>query len=184
MKNSLKEYPVHFLLIIIILVTLNLAGKIRIPEDTEASHFQGDIFIELSGDIKAPGVYSFLSPPSLDDLLVRGGLTDIEREVIPASADIAYDSGSKITFVNEEMRIYVIADEMSAFFKITLGIPLSLNSETEEGLTAVPGIGPKTAALIVEEREKRGGFTEIGSLLSIPGVGPSTYRKIKPFLTL
>ncbi len=74
--------------------------------------------------------------------------------------------------------------EMSAFYKTTLGIPICLNSESEMGLTALPGIGLGLAKAIVEERTKRGGFKSLGELLSINGIGEKLYGKITPYLTL
>ena len=73
---------------------------------------------------------------------------------------------------------------MSAFYKITLGIPISLNRESLEGLTAVPGIGPRIGGAIVRERAKRGNFKRLDEILSIPGIGPTFYRKVTRYLVL
>jgi competence ComEA-like helix-hairpin-helix protein len=75
------------------------------------------------------------------------------------------------------------AREMSAFYKTTLGIPIYLNSESEMGLTAIPGIGLGLAKAIVEERTKRGGFKSLDELLSVNGIGEKLYRKVTPYLT-
>lgn len=74
--------------------------------------------------------------------------------------------------------------EVSAFHRLTLGIPISINTDTAHGLTAVPGIGPKTAAAIVRAREREGGFRELKELMSIRGISASLYHKISPYLTL
>jgi len=73
---------------------------------------------------------------------------------------------------------------MSAFYGITFGLPVSLNRETLEGLTAIPGIGSGLARAIVRERNERGGFQSIDEILSIQGIGPSLYRKIRPYFVL
>ena len=74
--------------------------------------------------------------------------------------------------------------KMSPFQRLTLGIPISVNTDTATGLTAIPGIGPKTAAAIVGARERKGGFTQLNELLSIRGISASLYGKISPYLTL
>ena len=74
--------------------------------------------------------------------------------------------------------------ERTAFQKITLGECVSINTEGLEGLTAVPGIGPKTAGLIIHERKKSGGFKSLDEILSIRGIGPALYGKIRPYLGL
>ena len=73
---------------------------------------------------------------------------------------------------------------MSAFYKFTLGIPLSLNEESEEGLTAIPGIGPGLAGVIVNERNKRGGFKDLDEIKTIYGIGEKVYKKIAPYIRL
>jgi DNA uptake protein ComE-like DNA-binding protein len=73
---------------------------------------------------------------------------------------------------------------MSAFYKVTLGIPISLNTESLYGLTAIPGIGPSIARAIVRERDKRMGFQQKNEMLSIPGIGPILYKKVARYLRL
>ena len=74
--------------------------------------------------------------------------------------------------------------EMTAFQKITLGMYVSINLENLEGLTAVPGIGPGLAGLIVRERENRGGFKSLDEIKSIRGIGPGLYKRVRPYLVL
>ena len=74
--------------------------------------------------------------------------------------------------------------EMSAFHKMTFGILISINRESAEGLTAVPGIGPRIAQAIVRERIRRGGFQSIEEMLTVPGIGPSILKKVSPYLKL
>ncbi|RLC30363.1 MAG: hypothetical protein DRH37_05525 [Deltaproteobacteria bacterium] len=74
--------------------------------------------------------------------------------------------------------------QWSAFQRITLGMPVCINRGDTEALTAVPGIGPKTAALIVRERRKRGGFKRLEDLRSIRGISPLLYKRISRYLTL
>ena len=72
-------------------------------------------------------------------------------------------------------------EEISAFQKVTLGIPVSINRESLEGLTAVPGIGPKIAGSLVRERDKRGGFKSLAEITSVRGIGPALYGKVRPY---
>ena len=78
----------------------------------------------------------------------------------------------------------ILKSDLTSFNKITLGIPISVNGESSKALTAIPGIGPKTAYLIVQERNKMGGFKRLEELKSVPGIGPVLYQKIKPYLDL
>ena len=62
--------------------------------------------------------------------------------------------------------------------------PLELNSATVEQLQQVPGIGPRTAAAIVNFREKSGPFRRIEDLLAIKGITQPKLDKMRPYLAV
>ncbi len=73
---------------------------------------------------------------------------------------------------------------MYAYQKITLGIPIDINRESAQGLTAIPGIGKSLALIIEEERIKRNGFKNINELKDLPGIGEKLFLKITPYIRL
>ena len=75
-------------------------------------------------------------------------------------------------------------DDMSAFHKVTLGIPININRESVYGLTAIPGIGNSLARTVNEERIKRNGFSDINELRTLPGIGEKLFSKIAPYIRL
>ncbi len=91
---------------------------------------------------------------------------------------------SDVGGTGEGAKFNVCRSEISAFQKITLGIPISVNSEGIEGLTAVPGIGPGIAGRIVRERNKNGDFKTLDEIKTIRGIGPGLYAKMRIFLVL
>jgi len=95
-----------------------------------------------------------------------------------------FPSGVKVLVGKVGKKTVLSFTEMSAFSKMTLGLPLSLNRENEEGLTALPGIGPTLAKAIVRERAERGGFKDLHELKEIKGVGNKLLEQIRPFLIL
>lgn len=64
------------------------------------------------------------------------------------------------------------------------GEPLDVNRANIEELTLIPGIGPKLAARIVEERTRRGGFQSLAELQSVRGLGPKLWLRVEPFVQL
>jgi len=62
--------------------------------------------------------------------------------------------------------------------------PLDLNTATAAQLEKLPGIGPKTAQLIVQHREKNGNFKKVEELMNIKGIGEKSFLKIKPLVTV
>ena len=60
---------------------------------------------------------------------------------------------------------------------------VNLNTATIDQLTALPGVGQKTAELILEYRAKAGGFKKIEELMNIKGIGEKTFLKLKPLVS-
>ncbi len=80
-------------------------------------------------------------------------------------------------------RVVAISKNASAFQKITLGVPISINRASEEDLQAIPGIGSALARNIVLKRQQMGGFTQISQLLTVPGIGQGLFDKIRGYVT-
>lgn len=64
------------------------------------------------------------------------------------------------------------------------GAPVNLNSAGQDEFESLPGIGPKTAAAILNYRESSGGFKRVEDLLQVKGIGPKKYDVIKDLVTL
>jgi competence protein ComEA len=62
--------------------------------------------------------------------------------------------------------------------------PINLNTATAVELEALPGVGPATAARIVEYRQKQGGFKKIEDLMNVRGVGEKMFLSLKPLIVV
>jgi competence protein ComEA len=63
-------------------------------------------------------------------------------------------------------------------------MPVNLNTATVADLQNLPGIGAATAKLIIEHRQKIGGFKKIEELMNVKGIGEKTFLKLKPMVTV
>ena len=54
------------------------------------------------------------------------------------------------------------------------------NTASSATLDRLPGVGPSTARKIIEARP----FTSVDDLLRVRGIGPATLEKMRPFLTV
>ena len=61
---------------------------------------------------------------------------------------------------------------------------VNLNTASATDLEALPGIGAKTAARIVEYRQKNGPFKKVEELMNVRGVGEKNFLKLKPQITV
>ncbi len=62
--------------------------------------------------------------------------------------------------------------------------PVNINAANSEQLQTVPGIGPATAAKILQMRKSYGAFKTVDDLLAIRGLGPKRLEKMRKYLTV
>ncbi len=61
---------------------------------------------------------------------------------------------------------------------------VSINSASLEELSTLPGIGPSTAAKIIEYRENIGSFQTLEDLMKVKGIGNGKFNKLKEYICL
>jgi competence protein ComEA len=61
--------------------------------------------------------------------------------------------------------------------------PVDVNRASAEELRRLPGVGPKTAQAILEERA-RGAFKSVDDLRRVRGIGPKTLDRLRPHVTV
>lgn len=64
------------------------------------------------------------------------------------------------------------------------GERIDLNRASVEELAAIPGVGPKLAQRILDERTRRGGFTAIEQVDGVRGIGPKLSERLRAFAEL
>jgi hypothetical protein len=183
-KRQINDGAGGGLILLFFLLSMYLLGGVFSSSATDSPPCDDEVFVQISGHIQWPGVYAFCQPPDLKELLNRaGGLIPGTQKSLPRNGIFCH-CGSNIGLRIDGQKVCIFEGEMSAFYKVTLGIPISLNSESLNGLTAIPGIGLSIARAIVRERDKRAGFQQMDEMLSIPGIGPILYKKAARYLTL
>ena len=61
---------------------------------------------------------------------------------------------------------------------------VNINTATASDFEALPGIGAKTAARIVDYRQKNGPFKKVEELMNVRGLGEKNFLKLKAQLTI
>lgn len=65
----------------------------------------------------------------------------------------------------------------------TTGV-VNINTASATEIATLPGIGAKTAARIIEYRQKNGPFKKVEELMNVRGIGEKNFLKLKPQLAV
>lgn len=133
-------------------------------------------FVEITGDVPHPGVYSFPQPPTLTAAVQRAG-----RKGLISDQKEKMASGSRIE-VTQDGRYQI--SRMLGEQLLALGLALDLNTATLKDLEGLPGIGPALARRIIEYRQAHGPFQKIADLEQVSGIGPKKLEKITPYVII
>ena len=172
-----------FILFFIIWIPPTLKAALKSP-DHSMNRDRERVYVQVVGDVESPGVYSFTREPGLPELIDRGGGLKNNSASPEVFYGVYLQSGLRIDIQKRGGRWRYFQKELSAFHKITLGMPLSLNRESEEGLTAIPGIGPGLAKEILKKRNELGRFNDIDEIKTVYGIGDKLFKKMKEYVTL
>ena len=140
------------------------------------------VVVHVAGAVMRPGVYRLAGESRLADALDAAGgpaadaepdgvnlaarLTDGERVYVPRRGE-APPSGA------------MTASGGASGTGAPAG-PIDLNTATAADLEALPGVGPATAAAIVEYRQQQGRFRSVDELLEVRGIGEAKLAVIRP----
>jgi competence protein ComEA len=133
-------------------------------------------FVEVTGKVAHPGVYSFPQPPTLAEVWQRAGGPGVAPD---KDKKIAGGSRVEVTTAGGYRLVAMAGAKL-----LTLGLPLDLNQASAEDLAAVPGLGPALAQRIVAYRQSHGPFNQIDELENVAGISPKKLEKLKPHLGL
>ncbi len=148
--------------------------SIKFEKGAQVGAETSKIKVDVEGEVLIPGVYELSKDARVQDALIAaGGLTkDANRKTINLAAQIS--DGQKIYVPAEgEVVQQILGGSVQ-------GGLVSINSATQAELEDLPGIGPVTAAKIIDSRPY--GSTE--DLLERKVVGKATYEKIKDLVSL
>lgn len=150
-----------------------------------------DIYIDIKGAVKKPGVYKLQENSRVIDAInIAGGLLK--------TANTSYTNLSKTLTDSEVIKIYT-NDEIKKLEKETPEeLPkleenqetnketnlININTSTKEQLQTLNGIGESKANSIIDYRTQNGPFKTIEDIKNVSGISETLYDKIKDFITV
>ena len=144
------------------------------PEETE----QAEIFVDISGQVKKPGVYQITEGTRLFEVIkMAGGLT----------SDADKDGFNQAEVVSDGEKIVIPAKGEGVDSPISSGTTASglinINTADSTALQEIPGVGPATADKIIAYRNENGRFASKEDIKNVSGIGDKTYEKMKDKIT-
>lgn len=133
-----------------------------------------DVVIDVAGAVRRPGVYRLPAGARVVDAIGRAGgpADDAVLEGINRAARLT--DGQQV-IVPERGPGGTVASAAGG----TEDGPISLGSATVDQLETIDGIGPVTAAKIVEYRDQHGGLASVDQLDRVSGIGPATMESLR-----
>lgn len=138
------------------------------------------IWVQLEGEVDAPGVYQVPADTRVLTLLdYAGGITPIADVSDLNLASVAAD-GEKIsvpsTYDEEEPSSVESTGEVGSSDRI------DINIADAEKLQKLPGVGPVLADRIIDYRKRHGRFYSVSELVRVKGIGDKTLQTLQPLI--
>lgn len=140
-----------------------------------ASEGSGDIVVDVAGAVADPGVYRLPPGARVVDAVRRAGgpLRSSLLGAVNRAARLA--DGQQVVIPK---RAPGGASTATAPGGVDQG-PISLGTATAEQLETIEGIGPVTAADIIDFRDQHGGLASVEQLNQVSGIGPATMEALR-----
>ncbi len=182
------------------------------PGSAPSEKVVDEVVVEVSGEVRSPGVYLFENPPTLKEAVERAGGLRESANLGTTSSPETLETGTLVVIgkrfsailpssppaeriKNEQPlpegenrgtkndEIKIRISRMAADKCLVFSIPLDLNRVSMEDLCLIPGIGESLAQEVIAYRERRRGFRSVEDLKNVKGIGEKKYLALKGFFT-
>ena len=176
-RNQKIALSIIAAIVLALSVLIVLRGNTQInaaPEIIPITIAEPEIFVDVTGAVNNPGVYTLTGRSRVIDAIKAAG------DSAPG-ADLSTINLARV--LNDGEQIYVDSTVVNSSGqrvskKVSSG-PININRATLRQLDAVDGIGPVIAGRIIEYRKKNGSFLTIDDLQKVSGIGAAKFAQIK-----
>ncbi|HEY8060867.1 MAG TPA: helix-hairpin-helix domain-containing protein [Acidimicrobiales bacterium] len=143
------------------------------------------VLAHAAGAVRHPGLYELAAGERVADLLeAAGGATraaDLDR--VNLAAPVA-DGTQVIVPRRGEPAPTLSTPTDGSSPSATPAAPVNINLAGPEELETLPGVGPATAAAIIEYRDANGPFASADELIDVPGIGEAKLAAVADLVTV
>jgi competence protein ComEA len=140
------------------------------------------IIVDVAGWVRRPGVYEFSAGDRVIDAVNRAGGPRKGADLTSLNLAAPLADGTQIVVPKPGIPGGAGSSDGGTSSAGTTLVNINAASETE--LETLPGVGPVTAAAIIDYRTQNGPFSAVDDLIDVSGIGPSTLEEIRPFATV
>ena len=176
-RNQKIALSIIAAIVLALSVLIVLRGNTQInaaPEIIPITIAEPEIFVDVTGAVNNPGVYTLTGRSRVIDAIKAAG------DSAPG-ADLSTINLARV--LNDGEQIYVDSTVVNSSGqrvskKVPSG-PININRATLRQLDALDGIGPVIAGRIIEYRKKNGSFLTVDDLQKVSGIGAAKFAQIK-----
>ena len=176
-RNQKIALSIIAAIVLALSVLIVLRGNTQInaaPEIIPVTIAEPEIFVDVTGAVNNPGVYTLTGRSRVIDAIKAAG------DSAPG-ADLSTINLARV--LNDGEQIYVDSTVVNSSGqrvskKVSSG-PININRATLRQLDALDGIGPVIAGRIIEYRKKNGSFLTVDDLQKVSGIGAAKFAQIK-----
>jgi competence protein ComEA len=168
-----------------------------------ASSSPSELAVYVCGAVKHAGVYLFAPGARVVDAIKQAGGEAADADMDQINLAEPLRDAMKVTVPHKGQTIAADSPPYAAdgapvhrsrhsrsrgggrgANKLAPGQTLDVNTASEEQLVQLPGVGPGLARRIVDFRQQNGLFQTIDDLQNVPGIGPSKFDRLAPYVRL
>lgn len=143
---------------------------------------ESTVLVHVAGAVAHPGVYSLEATARVGDAIAAAGGPTLDADVNRMNLAAPVVDGSRIYIptVGEEIApTLLVPDTPSA----TSNGLVNINTADQTTLETLPGVGPSTAAAIIDHRERHGLFRNVDDLIDVRGIGEAKLAALRNQVT-
>ena len=145
------------------------------------------LVVDVVGAVAKPGIVALHAGARIVDAIAAAGGATAAADVAQLNLAAPVSDGTRIAVPVTGATIPAVsggAPKTAPNSSTTIATgPVDLNTATAAQLDALPGIGPATAAAIVQDRDATGPFTSVDDLTRVRGIGPSKLAQLRDLVS-
>jgi len=151
---------------------------IAIDSSPTATTSSAEVYVHVSGAVRAPGLYLLPDGSRLVDAVAAAGgfAKDAARDGVNLARPVS--DGEQVVVPREGEEPTAAASGPASDGKV------NLNTADEAALEELPRIGPALAQRIIAWREQNGRFTSVDDLLAVSGIGEKMLAGLRDLVTV